>query len=69
MLLTDKSNIDLKHKLLNQLPNIPIGSKLLRTEAKGGERARNMSCMFLVFFMRLNTSFQFQNHSGTPLMS
>ena len=36
ILLTDKPIIDSKDKLSTQVPNIPIGSKLLRTEAKGG---------------------------------
>jgi hypothetical protein len=37
MLLASSPQLDSKNKLLKQLPNIPVGSKLLRTEAKGGQ--------------------------------
>jgi hypothetical protein len=37
MLLSSEPQLDSKNKLMQQLPNIPEGSKLLRTEAKGGQ--------------------------------
>ena len=40
MLLADEPKLDSKSKLLHPLPNIPAGSKLLRTEAKGGREGK-----------------------------
>ena len=37
MLLSNAPELDGKNKLVTPLPNIPKGSKLLRTEAKGGQ--------------------------------
>ena len=37
MLVASPPQLDIKNKLLKPLPNIPVGSKLLRTEAKGGQ--------------------------------
>ena len=69
MLLTDKPNMDSKNKLLKPLPNIPVGSKLLRTEAKGVQEGKEYVMYVLVSFMGLNNLHQSQNHSGIPSTS
>ena len=40
ILLDTDPSLDSKRKLVVALPNIPAGSKLLRTEAKGGSGAK-----------------------------
>ena len=40
MLLSSEPQVDSKNRLTHQLPNIPKGSKLLRTEAKGGQSGK-----------------------------
>ena len=43
ILLDTDPSLDNKRKLVVALPNIPAGSKLLRTEAKGGSGAKNFT--------------------------